>query len=135
MNTQPFIVYAEDDELSILAMKMVIEKVMKLQNLTVFHSSGKFMDKLNQLGTIPDLFLLDIQMKPYDGFELLGMLKNDGRFQKSKIIALTASVMSEEVERLKQAGFHGAIAKPLDIPAFPGLIYGILKGESIWYIS
>ena len=73
-------------------------------------------------------------MKPYDGFDLLSMLRDDPQFKKSKVVALTASVMSEEVARLKRRGFDGAIAKPLNIEAFPDLIAKILHGESIWYI-
>ena len=73
-------------------------------------------------------------MQPYDGFDLLIMLRNDPEFASSKVVALTASVMSEEVARLKRRGFDGAIAKPLNIDAFPGLIAKIMKGESVWYI-
>ena len=32
-------------------------------------------------------------------------------------------------------GFDGAIAKPLNIEAFPGLIAKIMDGESVWYIA
>jgi len=62
------------------------------------------------------------------------MLRNDPEFKGSKVVALTASVMSEEVARLKRSGFDGAIAKPLNIDAFPGLISRIINGESVWYI-
>jgi CheY-like chemotaxis protein len=74
-------------------------------------------------------------MKPYDGLELLSMLRGDPQFDKSKVIALTASVTNEEVSMLKQSGFDGAIAKPLNIEAFPGLISQIVQGESVWYIT
>ena len=51
-----------------------------------------------------------------------------------QVVALTASVMSEEVARLKRRGFDGAIAKPLNVEAFPDLIARIMEGESVWYI-
>ena len=73
-------------------------------------------------------------MKPYDGFELLNMLRRDPELEDSKVVALTASVMSEEVARLKESGFDGAIAKPLNIEAFPDFIAKIINGESVWYI-
>ena len=132
---QPVIVYVEDDENSALVMKMVIERVMGLQTLHILKNSPDFMRQVKGLGVIPDLFLLDIQMQPYDGFELLSMLRSDPQFDNSRMVALTAGVMNEEVLRLKRSGFDGAIAKPLNIDVFPDLIAKIMNGESVWYIA
>lgn len=131
---RPVLVYVEDDESSIMVMKAIVEKVMKLQTLHVLASRADFVEQVKQLGVMPDIFLFDIQMKPYDGFDLLSMLRNDPAFNGSKVVALTASVMSEEVARLKRSGFDGAIAKPLNIDVFPGLIAKIMNGENVWYI-
>ena len=136
MNSQkPILVYVEDDENSILVMKMVVERVMKLPTLYVLQSRADFVQQVKGLGVVPDVFLLDIQMKPYDGVELLSMLRSDPQFNQSKVIALTASVTNEEVSLLKSGGFDGAIAKPLNIEVFPGLIARIINGEQVWYIA
>jgi CheY-like chemotaxis protein len=131
---QPILVYVEDDEASILIMKMVVERVMGLPTLYVLQSRADFVQQVEALGVVPDVFLIDIQMKPYDGIELLSMLRGDPQFKKSKVIALTASVTNEEISLLKSSGFDGAIAKPLNIEAFPDLIAKIIDGESVWYI-
>jgi len=136
MNSQkPILVYVEDDENSILVMKMVVERVMGLPVLHVLHSRADFIQQVRDLGVVPDVFLLDIQMKPYDGVELLSMLRDDPQFKKSKVIALTASVTNEEVSLLKSGGFDGAIAKPLNIEVFPDLIAKIINDEQVWYIA
>ena len=136
MNPQkPVLVYVEDDENSIFVMKMVVERVMKLPTLYVLQSRADFVQQVKGLGVVPDVFLLDIQMKPYDGVELLSMLRKDPQFKCSKVIALTASVTNEEVSLLKSGGFDGAIAKPLNIEVFPDLIARIINGEQVWYIS
>ena len=135
MNSQqPILVYVEDDEASILVMKMVVERVMGLPALHVLQSRADFVQQVKGLGVVPDVFLLDIQMKPYDGVELLSMLRGNPQFKCSKVVALTASVTNEEVSLLKSGGFDGAIAKPLNIEAFPDLIAKIMDGESVWYI-
>jgi CheY-like chemotaxis protein len=131
---QPILVYVEDDEASILIMKMVVERVMGLPTLYVLQSRADFVQQVEGLGVVPDVFLIDIQMKPYDGVELLSMLRDDPQFKESKVIALTASVTNEEISLLKSSGFDGAITKPLNIEAFPGLITKIMDGESVWYI-
>ena len=136
MNPQkPILVYVEDDENSIFVMKMVVERVMKLPTLYVLQSGADFVQQVKGLGVVPDVFLLDIQMKPYDGVELLSMLRKDPQFKSSKVIALTASVTNEEVSLLKSGGFDGAIAKPLNIEVFPDLIARIINGEQVWYIA
>ena len=136
MNLQkPILVYVEDDENSILVMKMVVERVMGLPTLHVLQSRADFIQQVKELGVMPDIFLLDIQMKPYDGVELLSMLRKDPEFKCTKVIALTASVTNEEVSLLKSGGFDGAIAKPLNIEVFPDLIARIINGEQVWYIA
>ncbi len=136
MNTEnPILVYVEDDENSIFVMKMVVERVMKLPTLYVLQSRADFVEQVKGLGVVPDVFLLDIQMKPYGGVELLSMLRQDPQFKCSKVIALTASVTNEQVSLLKNGGFDGAIAKPLNIEVFPDLIARIINGEQVWYIA
>jgi CheY-like chemotaxis protein len=132
---QPVLVYVEDDAASILVMKMVVERVMGLPALHVLESRADFVQQVKELGVVPDVFLLDIQMKPYGGLELLSMLRGDPQFTESKVIALTASVTNEEVSLLKSGGFDGAIAKPLNIDVFPDLIVRIINGEHVWYIA
>ena len=131
---QPVLVYVEDDEASVIVMRAIVERVMKLPTLHVLPNSADFVQQVRQLDVSPDLFLFDIQMDPYDGFDLLSMIRDDPELCHSKVVALTASVMSEEVARLKKSGFDGAIAKPLNIAVFPDLIERIIKGENVWYI-
>ena len=136
MNSQqPVLVYVEDDEASIFVMKMVVERVMGLPKLHVLQSRADFVQQVKDLGVVPDVILLDIHMKPYGGIELLSMLRGDPQFKCSKVVALTASVTNEEVSLLKDSGFDGAIAKPLNIDAFPNLIARITNGEQIWYVA
>lgn len=135
MPTSPILFYVEDDPSSIKIMKLIVENVMKISSLTIFKGSEGFPESLNRLDKIPDIFLLDIHITPYDGFDMLAILRADKRFKKSKIIAVTASVMGEEVDQLKQSGFDGAISKPLNIQTFPDLIARVMKGETVWFIS
>jgi CheY-like chemotaxis protein len=113
----------------------VVKRVMKLTTLHVLQSRADFVRQVKDLGIVPDVFLLDIQMKPYGGIELLSMLRSEPQFDQSKVVALTASVTNEEVTQLRASGFDGAIAKPLNIEAFPGLIDRIIRCEQVWYIA
>lgn len=135
MNNTPVFLYVEDDPYSIKVMKSIFEKILHIDTLVIFQGSENFMENLLALDSKPGVFLLDIQMKPHNGFELLNMVRASRHFHKSKVVALTASVMGEEIDRLKSSGFDGAISKPINIASFPSLIARILEGENIWFIS
>lgn len=134
MNPYPAILYVEDDMMSRMVMKMLLEQQMQLTNIEIFEDSENFEANLDKLAFTPDLIFLDIHMLPLSGFEMLQVLRERDETQDCPIIALTASVMNEEVAQLKDVGFNGVIPKPIDIDAFPVLIQRILDGEEIWRI-
>ncbi len=128
-------VYVEDDMLSREVMQLMMENAMGVTDLTLFEDSTDFLTRLEALEHTPDIILLDIYVRPHDGFDMLKMLRKTLRYNATRIIALTASVMNEEVEKLRIAGFDGAIAKPLSVTTFPSLIERIVRGESVWHVT
>ncbi|MBN1310925.1 MAG: response regulator [Anaerolineae bacterium] len=125
----------EDDEMNRLAVKAVFNRLMGVNRLVVFDDSTDFISRVKALEERPTVFLLDVHVKPHDGFEMLKMLRGDPDFRNARVIAFTASVMNEEVERLRASGFDSAIGKPINLSVFPSLIERIVRGESIWYIT
>ncbi len=134
MTTQPVILYVEDDPNSRRIMSMLLSKTMKLSHFVIFEDSSNFVERVAALDPHPDIVFLDIHVKPYSGFQMLSMLRQMDSFANTPIIALTASVMNEEIDQLKTCGFHSVIAKPVDIDTFPDLVNRILNGEEIWGI-
>jgi CheY-like chemotaxis protein len=135
MIADPNILYVEDDALSREVMKALLTRKLNFQNITIFEDSAHFMDKLRAMVTWPDVIFLDIHMEPIDGFEMLRQIRADASFRSTKIVALTASVMNEEVKLLRAAGFDGVLAKPLNVDAFPDALERILGGEQVWIIK
>ena len=126
--------YVEDDPLSRQVMELMAGSVLGDVRLIVFENTENFMDRLAALDTIPDLILLDVHIRPVDGFEVLATLRLDERYAHVPVIALTASVMAEEIAHLHIGGFDGAIGKPISVSTFPGLIQRILAGEAVWHV-
>ncbi len=60
-----------------------------------------------------DLILMDIQMPVMDGVQ--ACIKIREQDTHTPIIALTANVIKEDVERYQQAGFNEHVAKPIDL--------------------
>ncbi len=135
MTTQPVFLYVEDDPLSRQVMEMLVKHVLGYTTLNVFEDSYDFMARLQALPAKPDLIFLDIHMRPDDGFTLLQMIRHHPDYETTTVVAVTASVMNEEVVMLQEAGFDGAIGKPVDQFLFPEFVARVLRGEDIWYIA
>jgi CheY-like chemotaxis protein len=127
--------YVEDDVMSREILSMIMGVAMGVERLHLFPDSVDFAARLDALPDVPKLILLDIHMKPIDGFAMLRLIRERRAFDDSIVLALTASVMNEEVARLRSSGFNGAIAKPLSVSTFPDLIARVLSGESVWHIA
>jgi two-component system, cell cycle response regulator DivK len=126
--------YVEDDPLSREIMAMMMSS-LGYEHLIIFEDSERFMERVEALNPTPDVYLLDVHVPPIDGFTMLRLLRDHPNFKDKHIIAITASVMNEEVTRLKHAGFSGAIGKPLDFDRFAGLLESVLGGEEVWYVG
>ena len=132
--SEPVFLYVEDDKMSRSVMKMLINRILKYEDYTVFADSSDFMDRVHALEKIPTIIFLDIQIGPIDGYEMLELLRSDAAYENSKVIAMTANVMSHDVEALREAGFTGLIGKPIIKEIFPELVEKILGDEQVWYV-
>jgi two-component system sensor histidine kinase EvgS len=56
---------------------------------------------------------MDIRMPVMDGYEATDILRNNPETAGVTIIALTASVMEEEIKRIKTRGFNHFLQKPI----------------------
>lgn len=127
--------YVEDDETSRMVMEVLLPYWDHASDLVLFENSENFISRLESLSPRPDVIFLDIHVSPYTGFEMLEMIRKHPALNDVTVIAVTASVMSEEINNLMSAGFNGAIAKPLDREAFPELLSRICDGESVWHVN
>lgn len=125
--------YVEDEALSREVMEIVMTQAMDVEHLTIFHDSTDFMARVEALSPPPDVFLLDIQVGPVDGYGMLKLLRSRPGYREARIVAVTASVMTEQIKHLRQAGFDAAIAKPVRVSSFPEVMERILRGDEVWF--
>ena len=81
-----------------------------------------------------DLVFLDLQLPRKDGYKILAELRADEKTAGLIVVALTANVMRQDIERCRTAGFDGFIGKPIDGRRFAEMLGKILRGESVWTI-
>jgi two-component system, cell cycle response regulator DivK len=82
-----------------------------------------------------DLILMDIFLPEEDGYQVHKRLRAHQRFKDTLIVAVTADVSEDNMERARRAGFDGFIGKPIDPDRFPNQILSILQEEPIWELE
>jgi CheY-like chemotaxis protein len=124
--------YFEDDPLSRKVMYLLLTRKLGYQDVTILENSQDYLKAIQALPYKPDIIFVDIHMQPHNGFEVLKGIRDTGAFIGTKIVAITASVMSEEVELLHVAGFDGVIGKPISGNTFHELLNRIIEGDRVW---
>ncbi|WP_293450518.1 ATP-binding protein [Phenylobacterium sp.] len=80
-----------------------------------------------------DLVLMDIQMPTMNGVDAtraIRALEAERGLAPTPILALSANVMSHQVEEYLAAGMNGFVAKPIDLTALVGAIEDALAGRA-----
>jgi len=87
--------------------------------------------------TLPhiDLILMDIFLPEEDGYQVLNRLRAHPRFKDTLVVAVTADVSTDNVERARKSSFNGFIGKPIAPDRFPNQIRSILQGEEVWELG
>jgi CheY-like chemotaxis protein/HPt (histidine-containing phosphotransfer) domain-containing protein len=70
-----------------------------------------------------DVVLMDLQMPEMDGYTATRLLRQDPRFEKLPIIAMTAHALVEERQRCLEAGMNDHVTKPIE----PDALFAALR--------
>ncbi|MBU0925262.1 transporter substrate-binding domain-containing protein [bacterium] len=80
-------------------------------DLIMAQNGQEAIDKLRNINV--DLILMDLRMPIMDGYESTNIIKNNDKLKHIPIIALTASVMGKDLEKVSKFGFDGYLRKPV----------------------
>lgn len=78
----------------------------------------------------PDLILCDLQMPVLNGYEVVARLKADTALSAIPIVAVTASSMLGDSDKVLAAGFDGYIPKPIEPRIFVSQIETYLPADA-----
>jgi two-component system cell cycle response regulator DivK len=75
----------------------------------------------------PRLVLMDIRLPGIDGVEALRRLRAEETTRGIPVLAMTASVMSEDRQKIMAAGFDGYQSKPINVTEFVAAVAQLLE--------
>jgi len=105
------VLIAEDVEIN----RSIISSILEDTGIEIdFACNGSdAVDRYKSARGVYDLILMDIHMPEMDGYEATGRIRASD--QKVPIIAMTANVFREDIERCLMAGMNDHLGKPVDI--------------------
>jgi signal transduction histidine kinase/DNA-binding response OmpR family regulator/HAMP domain-containing protein len=106
------VLITDDDMRNVFALSKVLEE----KGLILFKADNgqKALDLLQQEPDI-ELVLMDIMMPVLDGYETMKRIRQQPKFEKLPIIALTAKAMAKDRELCIDAGASDYLEKPVDV--------------------
>jgi two-component system, cell cycle response regulator DivK len=75
----------------------------------------------------PSLVLMDIRLPGIDGVEALRRLRAERTTRGIPVMAMTASVMSEDRQKIMAAGFDAYQSKPISVTDFVAAVAQLLE--------
>lgn len=80
------------------------------------------------------LVLLDLMFPGgVTGFDVFDQIRTDLNFQSVPIVAVSAMDASVAIPQVRDRGFQGFIAKPIEYDTFIPQVLKLLNGENVWY--
>jgi CheY-like chemotaxis protein len=78
----------------------------------------------------PDLILMDIQLPGIDGIQALRQIRAEADTRSIPIMAVTASAMTHDRQKIMAAGFDAYQTKPLNVKQFMDAVRELLDRRS-----
>jgi CheY-like chemotaxis protein len=95
--------------------KVLVREILKLNGYDIIEAaSGTEGLKMLALES-PDIVLMDLHLPEMDGITATRIIKADEKNSHIPVLALTASAMKGEEQKLIDKGFDGYVAKPIDV--------------------
>jgi len=76
----------------------------------------------------PDLVLMDIQLPDIDGIEALRRIREVKELDAMPVIAVSASVMPDDQQKIVSSGFDAFVTKPINLKQFLETVKRFLAG-------
>lgn len=129
----------EDDANDVLLIRRAFAEAQVVNPLVVIRNGEEAMAYFMGIGAyknrsefpLPSMVLLDLKLPGMGGIEFLKWLRAQPGFGKTRVVVLTSSNLTRDVNDAYQAGANSFLVKPID---FENLVQigSALKGYWVW---
>jgi CheY-like chemotaxis protein len=139
MQDRALILVVEDNEVELMLIRRAFAKARVLNPLfsvssgedaiAYFKGEGAFANRDEY--PLPDLVLLDIKMTGISGLEVLKWIREQPGLRGLRVVMLTGSAATEDINSAYQLGANSFLVKPMDFDSFVQIASAV-AGYWVW---
>jgi CheY-like chemotaxis protein len=123
ITTQFNILLADDDTDDCLFFKEALDELPLSTHLTTVYDGEQLMQQLTEnMGELPHVIFLDINMPRKKGCQCLSEIKRDNKLKQLPIVVFSTSFDKETVNEMYENGAHYYLRKPNSFPKLKQVI-------------
>ena len=107
---KPSVLVVEDNAMN----KVLVKEVLNMHGYFVIEASTGREAVETALREMPDIVLMDINLPEMDGVAAMKLIKGSKTLKQMPVVALTASAMQGDREKIMAEGFDGYVPKPIE---------------------
>lgn len=117
------VLYIEDNPQNYLLMKHIFNRWPDIELINA--GTGSVGVEL-AVNNVPDLILLDLQLPDINGDEVFAQLRRNGTTRHIPVVMVSADVTPVMINKMRTAGVHEYLSKPLCIDKLVGIVEHII---------
>lgn len=117
------VLYVEDN----LDNMILVRRILRAAGFELFEAASASVGIALAQEILPDIILMDINMPDMDGLTAVKHLRELPALDATPIVAVTANVMHNILQRALNSGCDGYIEKPVHVDDFPDQIMSFIE--------
>lgn len=120
---RPRVLYIEDDRDNMV----LVRRILHAADFELYEATTAMAGLAMAEERLPDIILMDINLPEMDGLTATRHVRQNPKIQHIPVVALTANVMHDVLEKAMAVGCDGCIAKPIQVDTLPDEIRKYLR--------
>lgn len=118
------ILIVEDNEMNMA----LVKEILSMKSYETMEAQNGVEGVRVALEFLPDLILMDINLPEMDGVTAMKKIKSEKAGESIPILAVTASAMKGDEDKLVAQGFDGYVGKPVTVKSLLEEVEKALRG-------
>ncbi|KAA9346494.1 response regulator [Larkinella humicola] len=112
MKNKQIIAVVDDDDDDLFLIQEAFKVCLNEEKVLIATSGMDLLSRLETVKTLPSFLLLDLNMPLMSGFEVLGKLRADPRYNLMPVLIFSTSNAQPDIDRAYELGANSYVKKP-----------------------